>query len=226
MKLFILCSPHNPVGRVWKEEELLKILEICKKYDVKVIADEIHQDIIIGENKQYPALKFKDYNDMIITLTSGTKTFNLASLQNSFVIIPNSCIRQSFDEYTEKIDIVEGNAFGYIAYEKAYLYGRDWLDGVLEIILSNYKLIEKELSEKLPNAIVSPLEGTYLVWINLNAYLKNRNTVEAIQHKCKLAVDYGSWFGGYKYENFIRINLATNPQNIIKAIKQLEILKN
>ncbi|WP_018590817.1 MalY/PatB family protein [Terrisporobacter glycolicus] len=226
VKLFILCSPHNPIGRVWKKEELNKILEICKKYEVKVISDEIHQDIIIENNKHYSIVNFEEYKDMIVTLTSGTKTFNLASLQNSFVIIPNDDIRQKFNEYVKKIDIVEGNAFGYIAYEQAYTSGKPWLNQVLETICSNYKLLRSELSEKLPEAIISPLEGTYLAWINLNTYVKDENYINLIQKKCKLAVDYGNWFGGDKYNKFIRINLATSKDNIIKAIKQLEYLNN
>lgn len=226
VKLFILCSPHNPVGRVWKKEELKQVLKICKEYEVKVISDEIHQDIIIGENKQHSIIKFDDYNDMIVTLTSGTKTFNLASLQNSFVIIPDDKIRQCFDEYVKKMDIVEGNAFGYIAYEQAYANGRLWLNEVLKIITSNYKLLKSELSERLPKSIVSPLEGTYLAWINLDHYLNDENYIDFIQGKCKLAVDYGSWFGGDKYNKFIRINLATSKENIIKAVEQLEYLKS
>lgn len=226
VKLFILCSPHNPIGRVWKKEELNKILEICKKYEVKVISDEIHQDIIIENNKHYSIVNFEEYKDMIVTLTSGTKTFNLASLQNSFVIIPNDDIRQKFNEYVKKIDIVEGNAFGYIAYEQAYTSGKPWLNQVLETICSNYKLLRSELSEKLPETIISPLEGTYLTWINLNTYVKDENYINLIQKKCKLAVDYGNWFGGDKYNKFIRINLATSKDNIMKAIKQLEYLNN
>lgn len=226
VKLFILCSPHNPIGRVWKKEELNKILEICKKYEVKVISDEIHQDIIIENNKHYSIVNFEEYKDMIVTLTSGTKTFNLASLQNSFVIIPNDDIRQKFNEYVKKIDIVEGNAFGYIAYEQAYTSGKPWLNQVLETICSNYKLLRSELSEKLPETIISPLEGTYLAWINLNTYVKDENYINLIQKKCKLAVDYGNWFGGDKYNKFIRINLATSKDNIMKAIKQLEYLNN
>lgn len=226
VKLFILCSPHNPVGRVWKKEELKQVLKICQKYEVKVIADEIHQDIIIGENKQHSIIKFEEYNDMIVTLTSGTKTFNLASLQNSFVIIPDDKIRQCFDGYVKKMDIVEGNSFGYIAYEQAYANGRLWLNEVLKIITSNYKLLKSELSERLPKSIVSPLEGTYLAWINLDHYLNDENYIDFIQGKCKLAVDYGSWFGGDKYNKFIRINLATSKENIIKAVEQLEYLKS
>lgn len=224
VKLFILCSPHNPVGRVWNKEELEQILGICKKYDVKLIADEIHQDIILGKNKHYSIIKFEEYNDIIICLTSGSKTFNLASLQNSFVIIPNNKIRESFDEYVKKIDVTKGNPLGYIAYEQAYTNGGQWLNKVLKIISSNYNLLKKELKERLPKAVVYPLEGTYLAWVDLNYYLNEDNYVELIQEKCKLAVDYGNWFGGDNYSSFIRINLATKEENIMKAIEQLEYL--
>lgn len=125
VKLFILSSPHNPVGRVWTKEELKKILDICKVNNVFVLADEIHQDIIIGDKKQIPAATVGDYDNILVTLTAATKTFNLASCQNSFVIIPNNKIRERFDKYFKSIGGDCGNIFGYIAVEAAYRYGNE-----------------------------------------------------------------------------------------------------
>ena len=226
VKLFVFCSPHNPVGRVWKEEEIRKVLDICKKHRVYVIADEIHQDMIMTGHRHVVAASTGDYDEILITLTAATKTFNLAACQNSILIIPDETLREKYDEYLNRLRIKGGNAFGYIAYEQAYANGRLWLNEVLKIITSNYKLLKSELSERLPKSIVSPLEGTYLAWINLDHYLNDENYIDFIQGKCKLAVDYGSWFGGDKYNKFIRINLATSKENIIKAVEQLEYLKS
>ncbi|QXE18015.1 MalY/PatB family protein [Clostridium sp. 001] len=221
VKLFILCSPHNPVGRVWKKDELKGIMNICKKHDVKVISDEIHQDIVIGENKHIPVATLGDYDSMLVTLTAGTKTFNLASCKNSFVIIPDPQIRKAFDTFVQCIRVPDGNAFGYIAVQSAYEKGRAWLEAVLHQIEENYLYIKKKLHEELPLAEVSPLEGTYLLWINLGKYIEGNELESFIKERCKLALDFGVWFGGERFNQYVRMNIATSKENIIKAVEQL-----
>lgn len=221
VKLFILCSPHNPVGRVWKKDELINLMNICKKHSVKVISDEIHQDIIIGKNNHIPAATLGDYDSMLVTLTAGTKTFNLASCKNSFVIIPDPEIRKAFDNFVQCIRIPSGNTFGYIAVQSAYEEGRPWLEAVLHQIEENYLYIQEKLHKELPLAEVSPLEGTYLLWINLGKYIKGEETEIFIKEKCKLALDFGAWFGGKRFNNYVRMNIATSKENVIKAVEQL-----
>jgi cystathionine beta-lyase len=221
VKLFILCSPHNPVGRVWKQDELQNLMDICKRHDVKVISDEIHQDIVIGKNEHIPTAIVGDYDSMIVTLTAGTKTFNLASCKNSFVIVSDSEIRKAFDDFVKCIRIPSGNTFGYIAVQSAYEKGRPWLKEILQQIQENYLYIQEIFSKELPLVELSPLEGTYLLWINLGAYVKSEEMQRFIKEKCKLALDFGAWFGGERFNKYVRMNIATSKENIIKAVGQI-----
>ena len=221
VKLFVLCSPHNPVGRVWKKEELKRILDICRKHNVFVISDEIHQDLVYGENKHIPAYLVGDYEDMLIMIIAPSKTFNLAGAQNSEVIIPNEKLREKWDKYVNGIRVLGGNGFGYVAAEAAYRGGDEWLKEVKEQIQENYQYLKKTLNEKLPKAIVTPLEGTYLVWIDLSSYVDPQNMKEFMQKKCRIAVDYGEWFGGERFAGCIRINLATSLDNVKKGVEAI-----
>lgn len=221
VKLFIFCTPHNPVGRVWKKEEIVKVLDICKKYGVYVIADEIHQDIIMDGYQKVTAAATGNYDEIMVTLTAATKTFNLAGCQNSIVVIPNESLRKRYDDYLTRLRITGGNAFGYIAVQSAYEGGRKWLDEVLNIIEENYHLMKSILEEKLPKVWISKLEGTYLMWIDLGAYVSADEIGSVIQKDCGLAVDYGSWFGGEAYGTFIRVNLATREENIRLAAEKI-----
>ena len=221
VKLFILSSPHNPVGRVWKKEELEQLLAICRKHQVFVVADEIHHDLIMPGYEHTEILNIPGYTDMLVVLTAGSKTFNLAGCKNSFVILPDEKLRQEYDDFLAALRIRGGNAFGYVA---AFGGGRPWLEGVIDIIHKNAQYVEETLAEKLPEAVVSPLEGTYLQWVDLGAYVKPNETQELIQNKCRLAVDYGEWFGGERFGSFIRLTLATSPENIKEAVSR--IVKN
>lgn len=221
VKLFIFCTPHNPVGRVWKKEEITKVLDVCKKYGVYVIADEIHQDIIMNGYEKVTAAATGDYDEIMVTLTAGTKTFNLAGCQNSIVVIPDGRLRQRYDEYLTRLRITGGNSFGYIAVQSAYESGRPWLDEVLEIIEENYRLVRSVLEKKLPKVWIPKLQGTYLMWIDLGAYVSADKIEEVIQRQCGLAVDYGSWFGGEEYGTFIRVNLATSKENVRMAADKI-----
>ncbi len=224
VKLFILSSPHNPVGRVWKKEELEQLLAICRKHQVFVVADEIHHDLIMPGYEHTEILNIPGYTDMMVVLTAGSKTFNLAGCKNSFVILPDEKLRQEYDDFLAALRIRGGNAFGYVAVAAAFGGGRPWLDSVIDIIHKNAQYVEETLAEKLPEAVVSPLEGTYLQWVDLGAYVKPNETKTLIQDKCRLAVDYGEWFGGERFGSFIRLNLATSPENIKEAVSR--IVKN
>ena len=175
VKAFIFCSPHNPVGRVWKKDEIRRMLDICKKHNVYVISDEIHQDIVMSGYKHTPSATAGDeagaYDDILVTLTAATKTFNLAAVQNSIVIIPDKAFRKKWDKFAEGIRITGGNAFGYIAVQAAYEEGRPWFEELLGAIEGNYKYLRSRLEAELPDVRVADLEGTYLMWIDLRAYM-------------------------------------------------------
>jgi cystathionine beta-lyase len=227
VKLFIFCSPHNPIGRVWTKSEIKTVMDICKKHKVYVISDEIHQDIIMSGNSQTPTATVGDYDNILVTLTAATKTFNLAACKNSFAIIPDEFIREKFDNFKQTIRINEGNSFGYIAIESAYNYGRPWLNKVLEIIENNYIEFKGLITKKLPLAKVFDLEGTYLGWVDLSAYLDDKESAgEFLKNNCNLAFDYGEWFSSErKYSKYFRINFATDTSNVILAAERIvEIL--
>ena len=224
VKLFILSSPHNPVGRVWKREELEQMLAICRKHGVFVVADEIHHDLIMPGYEHTEILNIPGYTDMVVAITAGSKTFNLAGCQNSFVILPDEKLRAEYDEFLNTVRIKGGSAFGYVAVAAAFRGGREWLEEVISIVKENADYIKNTLAEKLPKAVVSPLEGTYLLWVDLGAYIEEGKMKEFIQDKCRLAVDYGDWFGGDRFGGHVRFNLATSKENIVEAVDR--IVKN
>ncbi|MDD3863614.1 MAG: pyridoxal phosphate-dependent aminotransferase [Eubacteriales bacterium] len=229
VKLFIMSSPHNPIGRVWTPEELRRLMEICRKHNVLVISDEIHQDFVFGANKHYPTATLGDYDDFCITMTAASKTFNLAGLQNSMVIIPNEELRERYLEYQRRIHTYEGNAFGFVAVEAAYKGGRAWLEEIKAQIYSNFEYVRDTFAKEIPDVTVADLQGTYLLWMNFEKYFKTQEEVKTfMQDKCGIAFDYGEWFGGDNFVPFVRMNLATTHelvdqavQSIIREIKKL-----
>lgn len=222
VKLFIQCSPHNPVGRVWTEEELRQVLAICKKHGVLVVSDEIHQDLVFEGHKHIPSAIIDDgaYQDQIITVTAPSKTFNLAGLLVSHIIIPNAELRKTYDDYVKTVNQTEVNVLGMTGAEAAYRHGQDWLSGLLDVIQSNYKHLKDTLLQHAPNIVIAPLEGTYLTWVDLNAYVKPEDVKSFIQDKCGVAIDFGEWFSE-SGKGFIRINLATEPKYIEHIAEQM-----
>lgn len=221
VKAFILCSPHNPVARVWTKEELTRMFEICYRHHVYVISDEIHQDFVFGDKVQIPSYQATEHWDEMVAITAPSKTFNLAGGQNSFMIIADEKLRARWDDFAKRIRLMTGNAFGFVAAEAAYKGGQDWLDKVKKQIVDNDQYLRELFKENLPEIVVTPLEGTYLVWIDLRAYVKPEDTREFIQKKCRLAVDFGDWFGGEQFNGFIRMNLATSRENVEIGAKRI-----
>jgi len=221
VKLFILCSPHNPVGRVWTKEELSRLMEICRKHEVFVISDEIHHDLVYGNYEHIPTLSLGNYEDMVFMLTAPSKTFNLAACQNSVIVIPDEKLRTKWDDFVKTLHVDSGNAFGYIAAEAAYREGTAWLEELCENNHRNFNYLKEQMKEKLPKAVVSELEGTYLAWIDMGAYLKSEDMHFFMEEKCGLAFDYGDWFGGDEYACFVRMNLATSKENVKRAIEKM-----
>ncbi len=222
VKQFIQCSPHNPAGRVWTEEELDRVMDICTRHNVLIVSDEIHQDIIIGDKKQIPAaiVAGGKYRDNLITVTAASKTFNLAGLLHSHIIISNDKLRAAYDEYAKTVNQTEVNIMGITATQAGYCYGEEWLGNILDIIRQNYEYLKKELNEKAPAIIVSPLEGTYLCLLDLRKVIDPDHVRDLIQNKCRLAVDYGEWFGA-SFKGFVRLNLATEPRYVEAAVENI-----
>ena len=216
VKLFVLCSPHNPGGRVWKKEELNKISQICLKHNVLVVSDEIHSDITFGTNEHtiYASLSDEALNNSIIC-TSPSKTFNLAGLQFSNIIIPNKEIRTKFKAEITKTGYDEPNLTGIVAATSAYKEGRTWFTQAKDYIQKNIDFTKEYFKENLPQVRVMNNEGTYLIWLDFSDFgFSDQKIDEIIVNKAKVWLDRGTMFGP-EGEYFQRINVAT-PRKILK----------
>ncbi|AQR95985.1 MalY/PatB family protein [Clostridium saccharoperbutylacetonicum] len=222
-KLFILCSPHNPVGRVWSKEELIKIGKICIDNNVLIVADEIHFDLIMPEYKHMVFANIcEEFASNSVICTAPSKTFNLAGLQASNIIIPNKRIR---DKVLHEKRITMGNAglniFGYKACETAYNECEEWLNELIQVIHQNKKLVEEFMKANLPEVKVINLEGTYLQWLDFSAIEKDHKALEKFMRmEALMFLDEGYIFGkeGIGFE---RINLACPTKILEKALERL-----
>ena len=221
--LFILCSPHNPVGRVWKKEELEKMSELCLKYNVRVIADEIWRDIIMPGHKHTPAAsvsKEAEYNT--ITCFSPTKTFNIAGLQASFVTLPREEEWKMLDEELGRLDVKRNSPFSLVGFEAAYTKGEEWLEELLIHLDGNMDYVINFVKENIPEVKVRKPEGTYLMWLDFSALGVTKEELSMFMQKdAKIALDDGFWFG----ENgagFERMNIACPRYMVEEGMKRIE----
>ncbi|GBG94800.1 cystathionine beta-lyase [Ligilactobacillus salitolerans] len=222
VKVLMLCNPHNPVGRVWSEQELTDLLELCRQEQVIVISDEIHHDLLLEGAHFTSALSLKDglYRDNMVMVDSPSKTFNMAGLLLSHVVIPNPQLRDRYDQQQEKLSAPAGNILGFVAGEAAYRTGAEWLSGLLAVVADNYKYLQEHLQAAFPAIKVTELQGTYLAWVDLSAVVQEKDLKHLVQDEAKLAVDFGSMFGK-SGAGHLRVNLATTPENLQAAVSSL-----
>lgn len=222
VKLFLLCSPHNPVGRVWTKEELSRIAEICKKYDVIVVSDEIHQDFVFSGKHRVFANLSEDAKNRTITCTAPSKTFNLAGLQVSNIWIANPVIRDRFKKQVAAAGYSQLNTLGLTACEAAYRYGGEWHKELLGYLRSNLNFLREFLQTRLPEVKLIEPEGTYLIWLDFSSLgLTEEEREELLTKKAGIWLDSGAIFGTAG-EGFERINIAC-PRSILKdALKRME----
>ena len=228
VKLLILCNPHNPVGRVWKKEELLKMGELCKKYNVRILADEIWRDLIMPGYKHTPMASLsKDIEDITITLFSPTKSFNLAGLQASFATFPRAEERKEFDNILGQMDVKRNNPFSLVAFETAYEKCEDWLEELILHIDGNMQYVVDFISEKLPEIKVVKPEGTYLMWLDFNGTKIPQDKIqEFLINEAKVAMNDGGSFGS-NGKGFARMNVACPRYMVEEAMERIEkALKN
>ena len=221
VKLFIHCNPHNPVGHVWTENEMDRLFSICERHKVLIISDEIHQDLITGSTSFTSALTVASgaYADNIIAMSSLSKSFNMASLHHAEVIIPNEKLRGQFNFYKAHVYHTDSDVIAETAITVAYTHpeAEAWLTDVLAVIRENYEYLCRELCTALPQIRISPMDGTYLTWIDFGAYVKAEDMHDLFENKCHIAPSFGEWFGGKNYTTFVRLNLATSLGNIRTA---------
>lgn len=223
VKMFLLCNPHNPVGRVWRKEELEKLGEICLKHNVIVISDEIHSDIIFKNHKHTPFASISDeLSNITITCMSPSKSFNIAGLQCSYAITSNEDYLYALDKAFTRIDIKRNNAFSLVATEAAYKNCENWLDQLLIYLESNADFVVDYINKNVPEVSVKKPEGTYLMWLDFSKLNKTDLEVKkALLNVGKVALNYGPSFG-IGGEGFHRLNIACPKLMLRDALSRIE----
>nr|WP_257535881.1 MalY/PatB family protein [Metabacillus litoralis] len=222
--LFILCNPHNPSGRVWSKEELTRIGDLCIKHNVLIISDDIHSDLLLFGNQYTPIASIrKDIANQTITCIAPSKTFNLAGLQASILLIPNDSIKRRYNEVQQVFGVMGINTLGAEAMQAAYEHGSNWLDELIQYLQENVLLIEEYLMNHLPQVKIMRPESTYLVWIDArNVNKSDKELQELLLNKGKLALHIGSKFGK-NGEGFLRMNIACPKETLLDGLKRLKI---
>ncbi|WP_444658098.1 MalY/PatB family protein [Caproiciproducens sp. R2] len=223
VKIFILCNPHNPVGRVWTKEELIRLGDICVKHGVYIVSDEIHADFVFEGHRHSVLANLKpEYLKRTITCTAPSKSFNLAGLQVSNILIANGEIRKKFQLEINRAGYSQLNTMGLVACQAAYENGRPWLEELKQYLAENLTFTRNFLSEKLPQIEMIEPEGTYLVWLDFRRLgLDDRQLEDLIVNRAKLWLDRGSIFGP-EGKGFERVNIACPRATLQRALLQLE----
>ncbi|HAZ37169.1 MAG TPA: cystathionine beta-lyase [Clostridiaceae bacterium] len=216
VKMFILCSPHNPVGRVWSKEELNRLCEICIKNNILLVCDEIHSDIVYKGFRHIPIASLNEkVAQNSITCTAPSKTFNVAGLSCSAIIIPNENIRNKFNKQLDAIHIGSSNVFGLTALEACYTYGEEWLNELLIYLEANRDFVLNFIQNEMPEVKVSKPEGTYLMWLDFRKIEKDGKKLNDLMvDKAKVGMNNGINFGS-KGEGFMRLNIAC-PRSLLE----------
>ena len=222
VKLFLLCSPHNPVGRVWSRQELQRMADICKAHEVYVFADEIHSDFVYKGHEHVSFLTLgTEYHERLIVGTSASKTFNLAGLQVANIFIPNKEVRDRFRKENSATGYSQPNVLGMVATKSVYEKGEEWLEELIDYLQGNLDYVRDFLKDNLPKVKLVEPEGTYLIWIDFSEVTKDHKELEKIiVDKAKLWLDPGIIFGR-DTALFERINIACTRATLVQAIEQL-----
>ena len=221
-KLLLLCSPHNPVGRVWKKEELQRLGEICVKHDILIVSDEIHSDLIFSGLKHLPTAGIsEELQERTITCYGPGKTFNMAGLAISTVCIANDALREQFTKVYKSVHFAEGTVLGHVGFEAAYTKGEGWLSGLIEHLQGNIDYLDICLKEYMPCITMRKPEGTYLAWLDCRGLgLSNEGLKSFFFEEAKLGLSAGVSFGK-EGDGFMRINLATPRATVEEAVSRL-----
>jgi cystathionine beta-lyase len=223
VKIMVLCNPHNPVGRVWTKDELIRIGDLCIKNNVIVISDEIHSDLVYKGYKYIPFASIsKEFEQNSIICTAPSKTFNLAGLQSSNIIIPNEKFRREYEIALENIEVSRLNVFGMVACEAAYKYGEPWLEELMDYLEENKNLVKRCIEDKIPKLKLIEPEGTYLLWIDCSGLgLSDEKLKEFMITKAKILFNDGNSFG-QEGQGFQRMNIACSKSVLQEALGRLE----
>lgn len=221
-RMMILCSPHNPVGRVWTRGELERLVALAERYGVIIVSDEIHADFNLGSVPQTRILDVKGA-DRCVMLTSATKSFNLAGLRQSSAIVKNVGLREKLRREIELAHASTPNIFGAIAQTAAYNHGDEWMDAVVEYIRENRDYAIEFIRERMPQISCMPQEGSYLMWWDCRGTgLSHEEFFHRAIHEAGVAINDGRFFGEQTGEGFFRFNLATPRRNVQATLENIE----
>jgi cystathionine beta-lyase len=221
-RMLILCSPHNPGGRVWRKDELGRLADLCLRHDILMVSDEIHHDLVYEDyNHTVLASLDPEVARRVITCTSASKTFNLAGTMTGNVIIPDETIRGRFRQQLTRCGIHGPNSFGVLTATAAYTYGEPWLEELLVYLHYNLALIDELLEYHLPEVTSMPLEGTYLAWLDFSGTgLEMNEVINRVQQRAEVVLSHGYTFGPGG-ESYLRLNFACPRSMLEKALDRL-----
>ncbi|MGP7816584.1 MalY/PatB family protein [Niallia sp. 01092] len=223
VKLFVLCSPHNPGGRVWTKEELQRVGDLCLHYNCLILSDEIHADHVYEPNVHYPlAALDKKYDEILLTCIAPSKTFNIAGLQASACIIPNEELKSRYENFQRRTGYHTLNTFGIIAMEAAYRYGENWLEELLGYLKQNVAIAKEFIEENIPSIRLMEPEGTYLLWMDCrNLNMSDEELNKALIEKGKLGLEPGAKYGSGG-EGFVRMNIGCSQEVLLEGLERLK----
>lgn len=221
IKLVMICNPHNPVSRAWSKDELQKILDLTRKYKAVLAVDEIHAEFVFKPNRFVSILELAKDDDQVVSFMSASKTFNIAGLQQAMLVSKNQEILKQLKDFLNSVGGTCGNIFALYATRAAYNKCDDWLDGLMDYLNENRKTLEQIVREEFPLARLTPIEATYLGWLDLTKY---GMTVDELQKKCaenKVAFTGGTFFGE-QGEYHLRVNFGCPKAQLIEGMKRLK----
>jgi cysteine-S-conjugate beta-lyase len=222
VKLMLFCNPHNPVGRVWTLEEVCKVISLCRRYNVIVISDEIHSDLIFPGYSHIPATCCGRGDENMVVCMSPSKTFNLAGLASAFIIVPDTELRHRIKSLIDLLHINSGNVFGMVALNAAYRGGREWLEELMKYLQVNFATVVDFFRSELPVITPSNLEGTYLVWLDCRETgMKDMNLKKFLIREAGIAMNPGSSFGPGG-NSFFRMNIACRNSTLVNALGRIK----
>ena len=222
-KLLLLCSPHNPVGRVWREEELLEILQVCKENNIVVFADEIHSDLVYEGNKHIPFASLnEDAKALTLTAIGVGKTFNMAGFAMSSVVVQDEKLREQFKRAYDRVHFAQGNVLSHVAFEAAYRHGKEWLEELKIHLYKNYNTLASLCQEYSEFIKVTPIEGTYLAWLDCRGLgVRDKALREFFVTEARLGLNAGISFGR-EGSGYMRLNFAVSSAKMSEVVTRLE----
>ena len=220
-KALIICNPHNPVGRVWTKSELIQIIDICQRYNLLLISDEIHKDITLFGHSFTSMLHYAKEWDKLVVCTSEAKSFNLPGIMDSLAIIPNDNIRKTVSDTLKKYHLGRTNALTRVALETAYRQGEAWLSELRQIIEENVSIIEEELHHAKSSIKLIRPEGTFQVWLDFRAIFSDTKLMfKQVTQNSQVALNAGHWYGR-EGALFMRMNIATSAEQVRQGIQKV-----